>query len=311
MNIEYVIEKEPAVNKFVKLIVFYCREDGVDYCINQNILNDYVDEINIFCLDKDIKYVKRKFAKISASSPKSPRSPRALAKTSGDNVKSSQQMIPQQLSQQQLNKIKIHKAPNNACPTYAYIFEFANKTYDQSSVVGYINNDIFLDNNINLMSIYNLLDTSNQALCISRYETDTEKIWKDQKLSQLCYGNIQDCWFLKTPIKHVDDCDFHSYNNWSSLALNYRLKSAGYQLYNTNNFKIYHLQNVKKTDIIQDKIIKENGYYLPEVESFDISIDLLVKILKLTPTQLYELKCRILTEYIPPANNTSKQQTDK
>jgi hypothetical protein len=206
----------------------------------------------------------------------------------------------------------------------------SSNTITSNSIICICVSDVFLDIKSDKWDeLYALLDNNiynKNVICLSSEETDGKGLfWRDPRIHQLAYAIRQCAWIFKTPLNLSHDSSRNLPINviGNDLIFAKQLRNSGYTPINrTSHFKVWHLDAVRQQDseVATDDVKTMTNYSANSTNSannvnsvnndksyfllpdFDViqqfNLDSLVSQLKLTPMQIYELKCELFSKFI-------------
>jgi hypothetical protein len=215
--------------------------------------------------------------------------------------------IYEPLNESEKNQLKIIE--NNNSSFYNILKFINNNLIDKTICI--TRSDIVLLNHIDLDDIH--YELKNNIYTLSRIDRlITGEFIKYQKLNQLLFSTEQDAWIFKSPINY----EFNEleniglYDKYGELYFNNILKKCGYNLINTNKYKIIrvlHENNLDKRLLLNNNDLKrkinDNENILNEItlvpdNSIDnIPLDNLLKIFNIDDKELYQIKCDLFNKY--------------
>ena len=225
-----------------------------------------------------------------------------------------------------MNKINdINESVNDAERTNLKLVEHSNSSFQNilefinyhltDKIVCLLRSDIVLLNHVDLDDIHNELFNSmgKDVFTLSRIDRLINgEFIKNQKLNQLLFSTEQDAWIFKSPLSsefnELKNTGF--YDKYGELYFNNVLKNNGYNLINSNKYKIIRvlyennldtrliMNNIDlKGDVLKNESILNEITLVPDNSIDNIPLEQLIKVFNINDKELYKIKCELFNKY--------------
>jgi hypothetical protein len=199
---------------------------------------------------------------------------------------------------------KLAEIPLGRGLRYGDVVDFAAATL-AGKIVAFSNLDIFLDPTSNWAAV-EILTEQPIVLCLSRTDLRPDGTTsRDARSAQIWFGNSQDAWLFRAPIK-VPDCDFELGIVGCDNAFAHRVKRAGYVPLNvggTLRAMHLHADRQPRSRPEHTRRPEREGQYL--VPDFDVlrSVDAILAAVNANDLQRYVIICDVLNRVMSVRNS--------
>ena len=137
--------------------------------------------------------------------------------------------IKKNLSEEDYNKIKLHRTPSGHRSTYAELFTYANEHLAGETCI-ICNNDISFDETLNEISGF---DLEGHFICLTRWDVLHDNSLRFKRPARI-RKNSQDAWIFKSPVpsKMIDKGGFYMGRPGCDGMVSYLATISGLKVFN-------------------------------------------------------------------------------